>query len=116
MSITPLSPDEVRAFREARGWTQKQAAEAVGVVKRSWETWETRKVDPADPEKGAPPLYLRYAFAAIEAGLEPWVPYRKPTAQVSEPKPGAWSNETPTNQAKVSPGSLLSLPEGARLK
>lgn len=74
MSITPLSPEEVRAFREARGWTsQDQAAKAFGVSRRTWVGWEIRKVDPAEPEKGAPPLYMRFAFAAVEAGLSPWV-------------------------------------------
>lgn len=68
MSLTPPRPEEVRAFRKTKGWTQAQMAEAFGVSTRAVETWESRKVDPADPLKGAPPLYLRHAIAAMLYG------------------------------------------------
>lgn len=32
--------DDLRAWRESRGWTQQQAAEATGYSVETWRSWE----------------------------------------------------------------------------
>lgn len=68
MSLVPLTGSEVRVFRTSLGMTQQQLAEALGASKRAVEGWE------AEGTTGgrSPPTYLRLAFAAINAKLEPW--------------------------------------------
>lgn len=35
-----LTPARLRAWREARGWTQQQAAEWYGSSREAWQSWE----------------------------------------------------------------------------
>ncbi|MCR6657963.1 MAG: helix-turn-helix domain-containing protein [Asticcacaulis sp.] len=60
--LTPMTPDEVKAFRAAMGWSQAALAKAAGVTNQTVEAWEKKEA------KG----YWRYVFAALAAGLEPW--------------------------------------------
>jgi transcriptional regulator with XRE-family HTH domain len=78
----PLTAEEVRAFRQSLGLTQVQFAAKLDVSRRAIEVWES-----ASPSR--PPHYLRFAFAAIVAGLEPWAPgtSEAPKEITPEPKP-----------------------------
>lgn len=35
-----MKPDQLRAWRERRRWTQQQAAEATGYSPATWQSWE----------------------------------------------------------------------------
>lgn len=41
---TQGSPDRLRAWREARGWTQARAAEATGYSLDTWKSYETGRL------------------------------------------------------------------------
>jgi DNA-binding transcriptional regulator YiaG len=63
--MTPPSPDEIKAFRKAIGWSQPKLAEMLGAASgRTVEAWESGI-------NTAPPM-LRLALSALNAGLEPW--------------------------------------------
>lgn len=57
-----MTPDDLRAWQSAMGYTQQQAAEALGV---SWATYKRYLV-------GEVPLAIGLACAALAAGLQPW--------------------------------------------
>jgi len=57
-----MTPDEVKAFRATKGWSQATLAQQAGVTNQTVEAWE---------KKGAKG-YWRYVFAALAAGLNPW--------------------------------------------
>jgi DNA-binding XRE family transcriptional regulator len=38
--MTPPTADEIRAWREARSLTTKEAADRVYVSRRTWQAWE----------------------------------------------------------------------------
>ena len=61
-TLPAMTPDEVKAFRAAMGWSQAALAKAAGVTNQAVEAWE----------KNGAKGNLRYVFAALAAGLEPW--------------------------------------------
>lgn len=64
MSLTPPSATEIKEFRRQHGLSQAALAERLGASTRAVEEWEAARRQP--------PALLRYAFAALAAGLEPW--------------------------------------------
>lgn len=64
MSLKPPTASEIKLFREKTGLSQAKLAARTGYSLRAVESWETN-------QRPAPPV-LRLAFAAINAGLEPW--------------------------------------------
>lgn len=60
-----MTPADFRAWRARMGYTQQQAAQALGVTSRTVKAWEAGKC--------APPAFLALACAALAAGLGPWV-------------------------------------------
>lgn len=60
--LTPMTPDEVKAFRSAMGWSQAALAKAAGVTNQAVEAWE----------KNGAKGYLRYVFAALGTQMKPW--------------------------------------------
>jgi DNA-binding XRE family transcriptional regulator len=64
MSITPPTPDEIRAFRKEVMTSQAGLGEHLGASKRTVEDWEAGRREP--------PAMLRLALAALKAGLAPW--------------------------------------------
>lgn len=60
--MSPVSPaaEEIRAFRKARGWTQAEFANRLGVSKRSVEEWEGGRT--------AAPAMLQLALKALAEG------------------------------------------------
>lgn len=64
MSLKPITGEEVRSFRQKTGLSQAKLAALTGYSVRAVEEWEANR-RPA-------PAVLRLAFAAINAGLEPW--------------------------------------------
>lgn len=64
MSLAELTADDVRTFRKSIGLSQVAFAAALGTSRRNVEAWE------AGVNK--PPVFLRWAFAAINSQLEPW--------------------------------------------
>lgn len=56
-----MTPSEFRAWRECMGYTQQQAAQALGVSLRTIKAWESGFA--------APPAFLALACAALAAGL-----------------------------------------------
>jgi len=59
-----MKPEDFKVWRTSRDWTQQQAADALGVTRRSVIAWE----DGTHPIK----RHIALAMAAISAGLEPW--------------------------------------------
>lgn len=60
--LTPMTPDEVKAFRATMGWSQARLAKETGTTNQTIEAWE---------KKGAKG-YWRLAFAALRAAIEPY--------------------------------------------
>lgn len=60
-----MTPADMRAWRASMGYTQQQAAQALGVSLRTIKAWEAGFA--------APPAFLGLACAALAAGLGPWV-------------------------------------------
>ena len=58
-----MTPADIRAWRSAMGYTQQQAAQALGVSLRTVKAWEAGFA--------APPAFLPLACAALAAGLGP---------------------------------------------
>lgn len=58
------APANLRAWRARMGYTQTQAAQALGVSLRTVKAWESGFA--------APPAFLELACAALAAGLGPW--------------------------------------------
>ena len=56
-----MTPADLRAWRAAMGYTQPQAAQALGVSLRTVKAWEAGFA--------APPAFLPLACAALAAGL-----------------------------------------------
>lgn len=56
-----MTPSEFRAWRARMGYTQQQAAAALGVSLRTVKSWESGFA--------APPAFLALACAALSAGL-----------------------------------------------
>jgi transcriptional regulator with XRE-family HTH domain len=42
-------PRRLKALRAARGWTQQQAADTIGVTRRAWQYWEHDRQVPSRP-------------------------------------------------------------------
>ena len=59
-----MTPADLRAWRAHMGYTQQQAAEALGVSLRTVKSWESGFA--------APPAFLALACAALAAGLGSW--------------------------------------------
>ena len=59
-----MTPAALRAWRECMGYTQQQAAAALGVSLRTVKSWEAGFA--------APPAFLALACAALAAGLGSW--------------------------------------------
>lgn len=59
-----MTPADIRAWRSAMGYTQQQAAQALGVSLRTVKAWEAGFA--------APPAFLPLACAALAAGLGSW--------------------------------------------
>ena len=59
-----MTPADIRAWRSAMGYTQQQAAQALGVSMRTVKAWEAGFA--------APPAFLPLACAALAAGLGSW--------------------------------------------
>lgn len=57
------------AWRERLGWTQREAAAALGVVLTTYQSWELEK-RLRDNAPLAPPRTALLAAAALEHGLE----------------------------------------------
>lgn len=68
-----MTAADLRAWQDAMGLTQQQAAEALGV---SWATYKRYLV-------GEVPRSIGLACAALAAGLQPWAA----TSSDSGPKP-----------------------------
>ena len=65
MTLTPPTPEEIRAFRRETGHrTQSRLAETLGVSRRTVEEWEAGR--------NPPPAILRLTFAALASKIEPW--------------------------------------------
>lgn len=62
-----MNPEDIRRWREMSGYSQGEAAAALGVSTRTIEDWESGRRNP--------PPYLGLAVAALLYGLPPW-PYR----------------------------------------
>jgi DNA-binding XRE family transcriptional regulator len=58
-----MEKETLRAWRKARALTQREAADTVGISRRSWQDYEAG-VSPI-------PLAIAYACRAISAGLLP---------------------------------------------
>lgn len=56
-----MTPETLRAFRRAEGYTQQRLACALDVSTRTIEDWEAGR--------RTPPVYLALALAALRAGL-----------------------------------------------
>ena len=65
-----MTPADLRAWRAAMGYTQPQAAQALGVSLRTVKSWEAGFA--------APPAFLALACAALAAGLWPWATSCRP--------------------------------------
>jgi len=65
-----VTPAALRAWRECMGYTQQQAAQALGVSLRTVKAWEAGFA--------APPAFLALACAALAAGLWPWATSCRP--------------------------------------
>lgn len=63
--LTSPLPGEIKVFRAFLGLSQVAFAEKLGVSRRTVESWESGA-------NVAPPL-LRWAMAAVNHGLEPWI-------------------------------------------
>lgn len=61
-----MTPADIRAWRSAMGYTQQQAAQALGVSLRTVKAWEAGFA--------APPAFLPLACAALAAGMDGWRP------------------------------------------
>ena len=59
-----MTPAALRSWRSAMGYTQQQAAQALGVSMRTVKAWEAGFA--------APPAFLPLACAALAAGLGSW--------------------------------------------
>lgn len=59
-----MTQADLRAWRAAMGYTQQQAAQALGVSLRTVKSWEAGFA--------APPAFLSLACAALAAGLGAW--------------------------------------------
>jgi transcriptional regulator with XRE-family HTH domain len=89
MSLSPPSPDDLRAFRKAMGgWSQAQLATALGASTRGVEEWEAGRREP--------PAFLGLALAALNAGIAqaPLETYetrglRELLREVNQRRPGA---------------------------
>lgn len=60
-------PDEIRAARQAAGWTHEQVADAMGVLPLEVSAWESGAVTP--DRRQVDELRYRLALAEYEAGL-----------------------------------------------
>lgn len=60
-----MTPADIRAWRSAMGYTQQQAAQALGVSLRTIKAWEGGET--------AVPAIVPLACEALAAGLGPWV-------------------------------------------
>lgn len=60
-----MTPADLRAWRAAMGYTQPQAAQALGVSLRTIKAWEGGET--------AVPAIVPLACEALAAGLGPWV-------------------------------------------
>lgn len=60
-----MTPAALRAWRECMGYTQQQAAQALGVSLRTIKAWEGGET--------AVPAIVPLACEALAAGLGPWV-------------------------------------------
>ncbi|MEM6670544.1 MAG: helix-turn-helix transcriptional regulator [Pseudomonadota bacterium] len=56
--------DALNAWRATMGFTQKEAAEALGVTSRTWRNWEAGVHEV--------PKSTWLAMAALYRGIEPW--------------------------------------------
>lgn len=65
--VEAVSPDEIRAAREAAGWTQEQAADAVGVLPVEVAAWESGAI--ALDRHGADRVLWQMERARYEAAL-----------------------------------------------
>ena len=70
-----MTPAALRAWRECMGYTQQQAAQALGVSLRTVKAWEAGFA--------SPPAFLALACAALAAGLGPWATSCRPALQPS---------------------------------
>lgn len=59
-----MTPDDLKTWRKAQGWTQSQAAQALGITQQVY----------ARHESGVVKIDTRTALAcaALAAGLNPW--------------------------------------------
>jgi transcriptional regulator with XRE-family HTH domain len=72
-----VEPERIKALREARGWSQREAAELVGMTERQWRRIET----------GEHPMKQAYwTVMCSKAGVaEDWQP--APTERSPPPDP-----------------------------
>ena len=65
--LSELTAAEIKAARVLLNMSQVDFAAALGISRRNVENWESE-----GPGSRTPPVYLRFAIAAVMAGLEPW--------------------------------------------
>lgn len=66
-----MTPADLRAWQAHMGWTGREAALRLGVSHATYQDWVTGKSRTTGRPIKLPPL-LRWACAALAAGLEPW--------------------------------------------
>lgn len=69
-----MTPGELKALRNALGYSQRQAADAVEVAPRSYQRWE----EGPNSVPGPAATSLRRHKALVDAGLEDRVPDPRP--------------------------------------
>lgn len=67
-----MTPADFRAWRNAMGFTQAQAAEALGLGKSAIEQYDTGKRRSTGETIEEVPRHLALACAALARDLKPW--------------------------------------------
>lgn len=60
-----LNPQVLTSWRERMGFSQRDAAEAIGCSRGAWAGWESGKQSPI-------PRYIGLALAALALGMTPY--------------------------------------------
>ncbi|MBC7953611.1 MAG: helix-turn-helix transcriptional regulator [Rhodospirillaceae bacterium] len=72
-----MQPQEVKAWRERHGWSQKEAAAALGIGKSTLESYE-RGYRSEDKRPVVVPKTIRLAMAALDMGVTDYKPPKMP--------------------------------------
>lgn len=67
-----MTPADFKAWRKAMGYTQAEAAEALGLGKSAIEQYDTGKRRSTGEGIAEIPRYLALACAALARDIKPW--------------------------------------------